>query len=157
MIDLNEFEAIKQLKYKYFRCLDSKRWNEIAETFTETATAAYDNGKYSYEGRDAIVEILSGSLGDRDIISLHMGHHPELALGDAGSATGTWYFEDHVIFINAGLRLRGAGFYHDRYVKVGGLWQIEHTGYVRTFEEVQTAADGPAWKLTHYGDHLQRE
>ena len=32
---LLEIEAIKRLKYKYFRCLDSKRWAELAECFVE--------------------------------------------------------------------------------------------------------------------------
>ena len=62
-MDLVEIEAIKRLKYKYMRCLDQKRWDEIAECFTADATAAYSGGKYSYDGRDAIVEFLRKSMG----------------------------------------------------------------------------------------------
>ena len=29
-IDLHELEAIKRLKYKFLRCLDQMRWDEIA-------------------------------------------------------------------------------------------------------------------------------
>jgi hypothetical protein len=154
MTDLQAIETIKQLKYKYFRCLDSKRWAELAETFSENATASYDNGKYAFDGRAAILEFLSGSLGDRDVISMHMGHHPEIRITGTDTAAGTWYLEDYVIFVKADLRLRGAGFYSDEYVREDGNWRITHTGYVRTFEEVQNAAQGPGWKLTHYGDHL---
>ena len=68
MDELLEIEAIKQLKYKYFRCLDSKAWDELAETLLDDATAAYDSGKYSYEGKPAILEFLSSSLGDHDIV-----------------------------------------------------------------------------------------
>ena len=156
MQELLDLEAIKQLKYKYFRCLDSKLWDEIAETLTDDATAAYDNGKYAYEGKAAIVEFLSSSLGDPDIISLHMGHHPEIELTGESTAEATWYFEDRLIFAKANYRLRGAGFYRDQYVKVDGGWKIRHTGYVRTFEEVQNAAEGPNWSLTHYGDQLKK-
>lgn len=154
--ELLEIEAIKQLKYKYFRCLDSKSWDELSQTLLHDTTAAYDSGKYSYEGKAAIIEFLSGSLGDPDIVSMHMGHHPEIRIGSDGTAEGTWYLEDYVIFTQAGLRLRGAGFYHDRYAKVDGQWKIRHTGYVRTFEEIQNTADGPGWSLTHYGDHLKK-
>ena len=31
MDELREIEAIKRLKYRYFRRLDSKRWEELAE------------------------------------------------------------------------------------------------------------------------------
>jgi hypothetical protein len=156
MSELLEIEAIKQLKYKYFRCLDTKCWDELAETLADDATAAYDSGKYAYDGKGAIMEFLSGSLGDRDIISLHMGHHPEIKLTGATDAEGTWYLEDYLIFAKADSRLRGAGFYRDRYTKTDGQWKIQHTGYVRTFEEIQNTAEGTGWSLTHYGDHLEK-
>lgn len=152
MTELHEIEAIKRLKYKYFRCLDSKAWKELAECFTEDATAAYDSGKYAYEGRDAILGFLEGALGSRDVVSLHHGHHPEIEVhGD--SAKGTWYLEDYLIFVKADTRLRGAGFYHDDYVKVGGTWKLKHTGYVRSFEEIQSG-DPPRWQVTGHGNHL---
>ncbi len=157
MEEILEIEALKQLKYKYFRCLDSKLWDELGEVLTDDATAAYDSGKYSYDGKPAILEFLSGSLGDREVISMHMGHHPEITLTGADTAEGVWYFEDYVIFTKADLRLRGAGFYRDRYRKVDGRWKIEHTGYARTYEEMQTADSGAKWSLTHYGDHLDSD
>jgi hypothetical protein len=129
-------EAIKQTKYKYLRCLDTKRWDELAETFTPDATAAYDSGRYTYEGRDAIMEFLRGALGSSKIVSMHHAHHPEIELVDAGSARGRWYLEDMVIFTEANMIIRGAAFYEDRYVKLEGRWLIRHTGYVRTFEEM---------------------
>ena len=42
--DLVEIELIKQLKYKYARCLDLKMWDELAETLTEDAVCDYSNG-----------------------------------------------------------------------------------------------------------------
>ena len=54
-VDLHELEAIKRLKYKYLRCLDQKRWDEIATCFTADATCSYSGGKYAFTGRDAIV------------------------------------------------------------------------------------------------------
>ncbi len=151
-MNLEDIEAIKQLKYRYFRCLDSKAWAELAQCFTEDATAAYDSGKYSYDGREAIMGFLAGALGDRNVVSLHQGHHPEITV-DGDTATGTWYLEDYLIFVKADTRLRGAGFYHDEYVKVGGRWHLKHTGYVRTFEEIQSG-DPPKWQVTGYGNHL---
>ena len=30
MLDLQEIESIKRLKYKYMRCIDEKRWDDVA-------------------------------------------------------------------------------------------------------------------------------
>ncbi len=133
---LEEIEAIKKLKYKYFRCLDSKDWAGLAETLAEDASSAYDSGKYSFEGRAAIMEFLEGALGSKRAVSMHHGHHPEIELTGETTATGCWYLEDIVIFLDADLTLHGAGFYRDEYVKTAEGWRIRSTGYERTFEEM---------------------
>ncbi len=48
--DLVEIELIKQLKYKYARCLDQKLWDQMADLFVEDAVAEYSAGKYRHEG-----------------------------------------------------------------------------------------------------------
>ena len=40
-MDLVELEKIRRLKYRYLRCVDLKLWDEIAEVFTQDATADY--------------------------------------------------------------------------------------------------------------------
>lgn len=157
MAALDDIEAIRQLKYRYFRCLDCKRWDELAACFTADATAAYDSGKYSYNGRTAIMEFLSGALGSSAVISLHQGHHPDIEILSPTQARGTWYLEDYLIFTKANTRLRGAAFYHDEYVKED-VWKIKHTGYIRTFEEILNGNDeAPRWTVTASGDHLPKK
>ncbi len=136
MFQLEEIEAIKQLKYKYFRCLDRKDWEGVAETLSEDAVASYDSGKYDFQGRDAIMDFLKGALGNRGIVSQHHGHHPEIEVGDDGRARGVWYLEDYVIFLASNTGIRGAAFYTDEYRKEDGRWKICSTGYERTYEEL---------------------
>src|SRR6476620_3846231 len=69
--DLIDIEAIKRVKYRYLRCIDQKLWDDLAEVLTEDCTAAYSGGKYSYEGRDAIIEFLRTSMGSEDFLSSH--------------------------------------------------------------------------------------
>ncbi len=133
--DLVEMEAIKRLKYKYVRCLDQKRWDEIVDCFTPDASASYSGGKYSFDGRDAIVAFLVESMGEADFLSSHRVTQPEIELVDATHATATWALNDEVLVKQHGVRVRGAAFYRDEYVKVDGDWRIAKTGYVRTFEE----------------------
>jgi hypothetical protein len=145
---LVEIEAIKRLKYRYFRCLDRKRWQELAECFAPDATAAYDGGKYSFQGREAILAFLEAALGPASMITLHQGHHPEIEITSPTTATGTWYLEDEVIDARRNTGLRGAAFYRDEYVKLEGAWKLRSTGYERTFEEVRDRSETPSLKLT---------
>lgn len=148
MSDWKDLEAIKRLKYKYLRCLDQKRWSELAECFTEDATSAYSGGKYSFEGRDAILEFLEKSMGADSFLSCHTVHHPEIDFTSDTTAHGIWALRDVVIETNANIEIRGAAFYEDEYVKQGGEWKIRSTGYERTFEEILPRSDLPNLKLT---------
>ena len=40
-MDLATLEEIRQVKYRYLRCVDQKLWDEIADVFTPDATADY--------------------------------------------------------------------------------------------------------------------
>ncbi len=146
MDDLREIEAIKRLKYKYMRCLDLKRWDEMRGCFTEGATAAYSGGKYSFQGRDEIIAFFRDSMGPEMITSHHV-HHPEIELLSETRATGTWALEDTVIHTTQDFTLRGAAFYRDEYAKEGGQWRIAHTGYERIFEEMHPRKDIPGLQL----------
>lgn len=152
MSELAEIEAIKQLKYKYFRCLDSKKWEEMAECFTADARTWYDSGKYSFDGIEAIMQFLRDSLSDPDIISLHQGHHPEISITGRAAARGVWYLEDRLYFTKQNMMLWGAAFYEDEYVKVDDRWKIKSTGYHRTFEEIQPRE----LSMTSAGNHLRQ-
>jgi bile-acid 7alpha-dehydratase len=147
-VDLHELEAIKRLKYKYLRCLDQKLWDEIGTCFTPDASCSYSGGKYAFDGRDAIVDFLRKAMGAPSFHSSHRVHHPEIEFTTATTARATWALEDEVIETKAQITIRGAAFYHDEYVKVGGAWLIRSTGYERTFEEIESRKDRPSLRLT---------
>ncbi len=147
---LLEIEAIKKLKARYQRAVDTKDWDLMRSVLAEDAVSVYSDGKHSYEGRDAIVEFLSNpkGLGSTDIVSMHHAHTPEIELTGESTATGTWYLEDFVITRIAsdwapnGTVMHGTGVYFDKYIKVDGQWQIQHTGYERIFEDLQPRSEG---------------
>jgi hypothetical protein len=117
------------------RLLDLKHFDELGELLTEGCTAAYDDGRRSYDGRAAIVGFLTGALADPGMVTAHLVHHPEIEVTAPGRATGTWYLTDRVVVAAADLEITGTALYHDRYVLEGGRWLIEHTGYERIYEE----------------------
>ena len=88
---LEEVEAIKRLKYRYWRFLDLKQWDDLASLFAADATVAYGDGKYTFTGVDSIMDFLRRSLGwESGSITLHHGHHPEIELLGDDAASGIW-------------------------------------------------------------------
>jgi hypothetical protein len=146
--DLVQIEAIKQLKYRYVRFLDQKRWDELAEILTPDAEAAYSGGKYAFHGRDAIMDFLRRSMGATTFHSSHKVHHPEIRLHSPTEASGTWALDDVVIMTDFELTVRGAAYYEDTYTKVDGVWRIATTGYKRLYEEIQPRGNVEGLKLT---------
>lgn len=159
-ISWQDLEAIKRVKYKYMRCVDLKRWEEIEQCFTDDATAGYSGGKYSANGRTAIIEFLVRGLGSTEILTSHTVHQPEIDLVSDTEATGVWSLEDTVIHEQFGITIQGSGFYEDRYLKLkDGSWRIQHTGYKRTYEEMFARASIEGLRLTahHWKTNGQSE
>jgi len=143
--DLVEIEHIHQLKYRYVRFIDQKRWDDLAGLFLDDATASYGGGAVNLAGRPAIMDFLTGTMADETMLTSHKVHQPEITL-DGDRAEGVWALDDVVILAEANMTVRGSSFYEDRYVKVDGEWRIAHTGYRRVYEEIEPRS--PDVKLT---------
>ena len=148
--ELRAIEEIRQVKYRYLRCVDLKLWDEIGDTFTPDATVDYGTMVYGkplkISGRDRIVEFFRTKLGP-DIITVHSAGQPEITV-DGSEARGTWSFQDTVIATEHRVVITGAAFYRDRHERgEDGRWRIAHTGYVRTYEAMMSLDDLPSFKL----------
>jgi hypothetical protein len=145
---LEELDAIKRLKYRYFRCLDLKLWDELRECFTPDATVSYGDGRYRFEGVDAILDFLVRSLGaDSGARGAHHGHHPEIELTGPERARGSWALDNYLFNPTQNRSVRIAAYYRDEYVKVDGCWRIQHTGYTALYHEEWNRSDLPTLRL----------
>ena len=146
--ELLEIEAIKKLKARYQRAVDTKDWELMRSVLAPDAKSVYSDGKYAFDGRDAIVEFLARGLGTPEIQSMHHAHTPEIEMTSETTATGIWYLEDFVVSPRPsdgapdGTVLHGTGIYQDEYVKIDGAWHIQRTGYERIFEDLQPRGPG---------------
>jgi 3-phenylpropionate/cinnamic acid dioxygenase small subunit len=120
---LRDVEEIKQLKARYFRLLDLKRWDEWGELFAENATLSAARG--DLVGRSNIVDGVSGALdGARTV---HQGHMPEIEVTSSTTARGIWSLHDYVDRRSGdgvGEYFVGYGRYSEDYVKEGKPWRI---------------------------------
>ena len=123
MMDTAALEAIKRLKYAYFRTLDLKQFEALGALLTEDATSSYEDGKTVLEGREAIVRWLVRGAGR----PRHRDRAPRPPSRDRRSprdteAEGTWYLQDRVIVPLADVEISGTAFYADRYRLTDAGW-----------------------------------
>ncbi len=125
--DLGVIEQIKQLKARYFRCMDQKDWDGYRSVFTEDVLidTTDDTGPGTeIVGSDEYVNMLAPIL--KDAISVHHGHMNEIKIFSAVSAQGVWAMEDHIWFSKeSGMgKLWGTGWYEETYRCEKGEWKI---------------------------------
>lgn len=140
MSQQQEIEAIKALKYSYFRNVDQKNLDAIERQLLPECSTSYHGGRYGNPDRASTLAFLRTALGNH-VLTLHQAHHPEIELLSATEAVGRWYMHDIVINLRDRTRLEGNGFFQDRYRKVDGEWKFSHTGYHRTFALTQPLGD----------------
>jgi hypothetical protein len=149
-MDLETLEEIRQLKYRYLRCVDEKLWDELADVLTPDATIDYGTRVYgkplTFTGRDDLIAFFRANLGP-GIVTVHAAGQPEIIV-DGAAATGTWRFQDTVIAAEHRVVIVGSAFYTDRYERCAdGQWRISHTGYTRTYEAMMSLDDLPSLRF----------
>lgn len=147
---LEDIEAIRQLRHKYFRCLDGKLWDEMAECFAEDVSASYFNGEFKFKGRDETVQFFKMGLTDA-LVGMHHGHHPEIEITSENTGRGTWSLHNYLVDRKHNRGQRIAGVYQDEYVKEHGEWKIKSIVCNQIFQENWERNDTPSLKLTFRG------
>jgi len=143
---LEDIEDIKRLRSKYFRCLDGKLWDEMAECFTEDVTTSYFNGELKFNGRDATIQFFKLGLTDA-LLGLHHGHHPEIEITSETTARGTWELYNYLIDKEHNVGQRIGGVYQDEYIRENGQWKIKSIVCNQLFQETWDRQDIPSLKL----------
>jgi hypothetical protein len=128
-----DIDDIKRVKYKYWRSLDQKLFDELGECFTKDATADY-GPKWRFQNRSAILAFLEESM--ERFVSVHHGHNPEIELTGDKTARGTWALYNYMIDKQSTRRFRIGGYYRDEYRKEKGKWKISRTQEINLFREI---------------------
>jgi hypothetical protein len=144
---LEAIEEIKQLKARYFRCMDTKDWDGFTAVFAPDARMDV-SGELSNDlgdgagvttGSREIAAFVRGSIDA--VTTVHHGHTPEIDVTSPNSATGVWAMEDHLWWPEGSpiTTMHGYGHYHETYEKVDGEWRIKSTTLTRLRTDVQMA------------------
>lgn len=133
---LLEIEAIKQLKARYCRYLDSKDWAAWRTVFTDDFVGdTSEAGGKRITGADEFVAFVKQTLGKASQPTVHQVHAPEIEVTSSTTARGIWALND-VVRLAPGLNLNGYGHYDETYIKADGQWRIKTSKLTRLREDV---------------------
>ncbi|WP_395335711.1 nuclear transport factor 2 family protein [Novosphingobium sp. BL-8H] len=139
-------EAIRQVKARYFRLVDAKDWNGLAQVFTPDAR--FDRGCGSsarnpvtgewpgaepqpdiVEGREEVIAMIRRAV--EHLWTIHQGFMPELTLLGSDNAEGIWAMSDDLRGADGRRLFLGRGHYHDTYRREQGVWRIASSRLTR--------------------------
>ena len=125
MSAMGDIDEIKQVKYRYLRALDTKHWDEFADTLTEDVVGDYDARSASHTtSPTATPSSSSCARRCRPTSSPSTASPTPRSPWTATKPSATWYLQDRVIVPDFNFMLIGAAFYHDRYRNTADGWRI---------------------------------
>ncbi|WP_430296909.1 nuclear transport factor 2 family protein [Sinomonas sp. B1-1] len=147
---LYAIESIKQLKARYFRYVDLKKWELLHGLFTETAR--FEGLWAAGDGVDAFISNISRNLAG--VFTAHHGYMPEIRLEAPERASGIWAMSDRLeweadtraylgVSIPGQRGIHGYGYYEEEYLLTDGEWKIDFLRLTRLHIEPITSAPPP--------------
>jgi hypothetical protein len=143
---LEAIEEIRNLKGKYFRCMDCKLWDELPSVFTENMKVVTPDGSIYSEGGANYAASLKHSL--ENSVSCHQGLTGEIEIIDEQNAKAIWAMQDVITWPDRHPKqgwksILGRGHYHETYKFERGAWRIDTLTLTRLRLDIEWPADDP--------------
>jgi hypothetical protein len=140
-------EAIRNLKARYFRDLDTKDWQDLPHIFTPDAvfdlrwvnsvrdpisgiwTPPPGADEQIFRGREIIVGMIRTAI--ENLRTVHRAYVPEIEVLTPSTARGIWPMEDVLRHASGELLLNGFGHYHETYEASAAGWQVKTSRLTR--------------------------
>jgi ketosteroid isomerase-like protein len=138
---MTDHEAIKSLKARYCRLLDTKDWLGFTDLFADDAIldVTADTGQPPFVGQAAVISTIQVAVINAR--TAHQVHSPEIEINGNG-ATAIWAMQDRVIWdsgcspIPPTTGITGYGHYHETYRRSeDGIWRIASLTLTRLIVE----------------------
>ena len=125
-------EEIKQLKARYFRCMDTKDWAGFEQVFATDAVMDMSSEMRDQTTRGGITRgaaqiaaMVRTVVGP--VVTVHHGHMPEIEITSPTTARGVWAMEDKLRWPEGSpvRTIHGYGHYHETYERTDDGWRIK--------------------------------
>jgi len=146
IVRLEAIEAIRNLKARYFRLMDTKAWDELAAVFTRDMRVVTPDGRVWMEGGANYAASLK--FGLEHAVSCHQGLTAEIEVVDDDHASGIWAMQDVIEWTDKHPRegwksITGRGHYHETYSREDGQWRIASLTLTRLRLDITWPEIGP--------------
>lgn len=135
---LEKIEAIKELKYRYWRACDAKDPRGFRDAFIASG-ARIDYGRLgAFDDVEPMARIFTQVAlhkvdGRHAILDMHHGMHPEIRLTGESSATGRWTLRFRQLNLSDRTETIATGEYDDEYVVENGEWKMSKCVFTETW------------------------
>ena len=120
---LSDIEAIRQLRYKYWRCIHKSQWDDLMACYADDAVVDFGYG-LQMEGKTALEDFYKKSMAPAYTLVDPQGHNPEIEILSSTNARGFWQLDNIMVESQTSKAVRVGASYDEEYVKRNGEWKI---------------------------------
>ena len=120
---LSDIEAIRRLRYKYWRCIHKGLWDDLMDCYADEAAVDFGYG-LKLEGKTALTDFYKGSMTSAFSLVDPQGHNPEIEVLSSTTARGFWQLDNTMVEAQTSKAVRVGASYDEEYVKLNGEWKI---------------------------------
>ncbi len=144
---LEDIEAIKQLKYRYFFCCDRKDPAAVRQCFVD-GPARIEFGRVGdYESADELVAVFTELACQQHIVEMHHAQNPQIEVGDDNRATGIWGLYYYMIDTRQNMTTQLGGFYEDQYRRCDDGWRIAASRFTVTSTQILDVSEATVQRI----------
>lgn len=129
---LEDLEAIRQLKARYFLSCDRKDPTGMRGCFVDGKVEIDFGVVGAFDEADKLVEVFKSVGCHEHMVELHHGMNPVIEIVGEDEARGSWSLHYFLIDTQNQSGTQLAGQYEDRYRRVDGHWKISASCFTAT-------------------------
>ncbi len=132
---LSDIEEIRQLRYKYWRCIHKSQWDDLMDCYTDDAKVDFGYG-LQMEGKTVLADFYKESMTSTFSLVDPQGHNPEIEIQSSTTANGFWQLDNTMVEAQTGKSVRVGASYNEEYVKRNGEWKIFFQKVIHIYRQV---------------------
>lgn len=143
---LEQIEAIKALKHRYFRSCDAKDPDTFRACFIAQGADVHYGPLGGFDDADEIAAVFTRIAlhkvdGKPVILDMHHGMHPDITLTGPDTATGRWTLKFRQLNMIERTERLLTGEYDDDYVIEDGVWKMARSHFRQLWAMVRPLGD----------------
>ena len=141
---LEDIEAIRKLKHRYFFVCDRKRPADVLGCFAP-GEIRLDYGRIGQFTRaEDMVAVFTALACHEHIVEMHHAQNDQIEILDATRAEATWGLYYYLINTREHTVTQLGGYYLDEYRKIAGEWKISASAFHVTSTQLLDLGEGMA-------------